>query len=627
MQQTGCWSGVHTYQRCCLHNDPQCWASGLTRDTCCQAQGGNQSVPWWWANPTARTSAHFVMWYLASRTSCFPSMHLSREICCGMPLGPRCWDAVFTEARCCGAAPALPAREVQGDPTCWSGSFNYETCCIGAGQAACWDAGGQYSFAKCCGDVPAASRKPLRNISALYVLQRQGRCIKQADVSTCERRWLSELDVTDSLADRRMQLVAVTVHRRWRNLKILPRIARTAPGFLVSIALHAATYLFDDWAGHGTAPKGLWADVQGLLWLYREQISNVPDAQVEPFRIGTLEESIRQRVHFHYDTSRQEVLVERITAANGEPVGFAARTSDSFLMAFRELMEVLAQLGIDYVPIQGTLISLVRYGDFPAGRLSQGKEDVVDNDAEVMIILDHESDLEVVGRHISLGLEALGWPPCTNPHPRKFVCFSLRHAIPCKLEIYAVAKDPVQQLIYATRSCSAGGDCVYPPAFPFHAWDFHLPASVIYPMGWCRVGSASWSVPCPRMPMELLRGWNVGEYEKQSAVPSGDTAVVPAKSADTASATKNDLAVPQAPGGSCIALPVVSKDRDMGDKRNQQLLRDGLTPEDLRLLHSYARSLHRQGFASFYRHLRDKPCLWRQRRILRGDPHIGLSRV
>merc|ERR1719265_2406104 len=238
-----------------------------------------------------------------------------------------------------------------------------------------------------------------------------------------------------------------------------------------------------------------------------------------------------------------------------------------------------------------------------------------------MILLDNEWDFDRVGARMSLALEAKGWPPCTNPHPRKFVCLSMRHAVPCKLEIYAFTKDPRENVIFTTRSCSPDGSCEYNPTFPFQYWQGRLPVDLIYPMKKCRVASLSDQTPCPNKPLQFLRGWNRGEYQRQSFVAPSPTELAQASESPQAAAqsSKNEE--------SCLALPVVSKDRDMGDVRNQELNREGLTMLDLYLLHSYARALHARGFASFHEHLKAPACVRRQWRIFYGEPRAELSRL
>jgi len=339
-------------------------------------------------------------------------------------------------------------------------------------------------------------------------------------------------------------------------------------------------------------------------------------SELSALHIPALDEALQQRANEYYQQALLEAVTERITALDQDASDFGEQLSGSFQAALQELAGAVKALNVDFVPIQGTLISLLRYGAFPAGRLSDGKWDVVDNDAEILIVLDHEDDLDIVGPSISLALEARGWPPCINPHFRKFVCFSLRHAIPCKMEIYAATKDVNLHAVFFSRSCTAVGMCKYSRGFPFQYWDGRMPIDIIYPLGRCRIGSGLQDIFCPNMPLELLRGWNMGEYSNQSVVAFS-------KDLHRSQMWRGRLDFSKA----CLALPVLSKDRDRGDSRNQRLQRDGLSVEDLRLLKGYARALQRQGFASLYAHLQGAPCSKRQRRISKGDPHAGLSQL
>merc|ERR1712079_226783 len=87
-----------------------------------------------------------------------------------------------------------------------------------------------------------------------------------------------------------------------------------------------------------------------------------------------------------------------------------------------------------------------------------------------------------------------------------------------------MVKDVAQGLIYASRSCSTSGQCVYKSEFPLQNWNGKVPWNVIYPLRQCRVGDSAWRVPCPNKPVELIRGWNNGEYQAQSVVPIASTA-------------------------------------------------------------------------------------------------------
>merc|ERR1711988_553501 len=106
---------------------------------------------------------------------------------------------------------------------------------------------------------------------------------------------------------------------------------------------------------------------------------------------------------------------------------------------------------------------------------------------------------------------------------------------------------------------------------------------------------------CPNKPIDLLLGWNEREYVEQSS-----THLSPGHPLSTGSEA-------------CLALPVLTRDRDARDPRNQKLSTDGLTPKDLRLLHRYAGDLERRGFRSFHEHLRmSGACAQRQRQVSAG---------
>lgn len=131
---------------------------------------------------------------------------------------------------------------------------------------------------------------------------------------------------------------------------------------------------------------------------------------------------------------------------------------------------------MEYVPCQGTLIALLRYGTFPSGRLSDAKLDVVDNDSEIIILQDPAVDVKTTSRHISRMLEADGWPPCEMQTAYKLVCFSLQLEVPMKLELYFYQKDVQKGILTGPL---LGG------------WGEGMPLEIIYPFSSCRLGSSS----------------------------------------------------------------------------------------------------------------------------------------
>eukprot|EP00435_Cladocopium_sp_Y103_P037254 s938_g9.t2 len=268
------------------------------------------------------------------------------------------------------------------------------------------------------------------------------------------------------------------------------------------------------------------------------------------------------------------------------------------LEAFAYVVLVLELLDLDHVPCQGTLIALLRYGSFPSGRLSLEKWDVVDNDSEIMVFLEPTDDVPKMARKISRLLEADGWPPCTLQTGTKLVCFSLHLEVPMKVELYFFRKDLQQGIITGDMGNH----------FPLQAWGGRLPLEIIYPFSSCRLGSSWRTVACPNRPLEMLRLWNQSPGETEIfwvLQPNAFPEYV------------------RAGFGQCLALPVISGDRDSGDARNQRFMTLGLVGEDLRLLEGYARALWKGGYASLLEELDSEPCLRRKEAILQGDSHAG----
>eukprot|EP00927_Polykrikos_kofoidii_P055251 TRINITY_DN49532_c0_g1_i1.p1 TRINITY_DN49532_c0_g1~~TRINITY_DN49532_c0_g1_i1.p1 ORF type:complete len:710 (-),score=103.73 TRINITY_DN49532_c0_g1_i1:143-2272(-) len=509
-----------------------------------------------------------------------------------------------------------------GDLSCWAGGFTFEQCCIGTaeGNPSCFD-GSEYTFEGCCSGVDpmsaaaAASVDSTRNKSSPLsraawrgLCQPRGSLIsrRRTHFSQCDARWREMLLDAETLFDRRVQEAARALTQSWMKDGRLWQATHVAPAFAVSASLHAAVALIDAAAPLGIAAEGPWAEVQELVSNYRENVGRIRVEDLEPLQVAALDELLQRRIRPYYDPAVQHALFERIEYIDQGAPGRSNLADASFLVALRDVADALTHLSIDYVPIQGTLIALLRYGSFPVGRLSAGKEDVVDNDGELLLFLDPWEDYLVVAARVSLALESRGWPPCMTPHTRKIVCFSLAHAAPCKVEIYVAYRDKAAGAIFAARSCGdgVGADCSYENTFPFQHWGGRMPWDIVYPFGDCRAG-AHHKVLCPNRPISFLRGWSDGEYDMDKR---------PSASADVVSA-------------SCIALPVLSKDRDKSDTRNVRFQEEGLNREDLRLLVAYSKSLERQGLKSFHGHLDDAPCLRRRQLILAGDLHAGLSHM
>lgn len=52
--------------------------------------------------------------------------------------------------------------------------------------------------------------------------------------------------------------------------------------------------------------------------------------------------------------------------------------------ALQDVKDIMEEAGVDWFPYEGTLIALLRHG-FRSGELSNGKQDVVDHDVDVLV--------------------------------------------------------------------------------------------------------------------------------------------------------------------------------------------------------------------------------------------------
>merc|ERR1712013_278230 len=100
--------------------------------------------------------------------------------------------------------------------------------------------------------------------------------------------------------------------------------------------------------------------------------------------------------------------------------------------------------------------------------------------------------------------------------------------------------------------------CAYKPLHPLQSWGGRMPIEIIYPLVRCRVGDTRHFATCPYRPVELPSGWGDADGGMYGA-----------------DALRSQPDVP------CLALPVLSADRDPSDNRNIRLQQDGLSLQDL----------------------------------------------
>ena len=156
-----CWSGPLTYEACCVQKSLDCWDAFYTEARCC-AESGPDPAPGLSGNQPVADGALGKQKGLIGNPACW-SGPLTYEACC-VQKSLDCWDAFYTEARCCAAElesdPNLVSQQVlvssvenepapKGDPACWSGPFTYEVCCVER-SVNCWDT--HHTEGRCCLD-------------------------------------------------------------------------------------------------------------------------------------------------------------------------------------------------------------------------------------------------------------------------------------------------------------------------------------------------------------------------------------------------------------------------------------------------------------------------------------------
>mmetsp|Transcript_20957 Transcript_20957/g.45296 ORF Transcript_20957/g.45296 Transcript_20957/m.45296 type:complete len:619 (+) Transcript_20957:446-2302(+) len=603
-----------------------------------------QTASWWSFNTKdVHSWAHLVLWFVSSGSSCFPGIHHhSREICHAYYSNRTSvhWPSpFFTPEQCCGGEKlAHEAWSYGGDPNCWTHQFTHRHCCRTAGTGAeCWS--GEFTKGRCCGtparlpdlptDVggqgPAIGELGTNLTTALERLSWSGQCELQENWRTCATLWHNIIRESTNLQDEMHARIAMVLSAAWIKPN-MEAFAQRYPGVAASVALYNALVLIDAYWSMA-APAHIWTQAKDCIATYTRLAPYLPASDFYTLRLSALDAAIRSRIKSHYRLSVTSVFTERTYEQLEDIQVFQIEMANSLFSAFQELSDALTESSFRFVPVQGTLISLLRYGYLPVGGLHDGKVDVVDNDAEVLLMLSPDEDVEQAVRRLSRSVEAKGWPPCFPGGPRKAVCFSMRHRVPSKLEIYFSRYDEDSDTLYLDRECE-DGDCTYTRGFPFQRWAGEMPGNIVFPLSTCRLGDAG-SVPCPHRPLKFLQGWNSGEYDEGDSLsnpaPGRHWATTTSSSTTTTTTLDQEVNFTDNAGMSCLALPVLTKDRDYGDSRNRRLLHEGLLEQDIELLQSQAELFASLGYASFFHHLTEGPCRDRTARILAGDRFAGLS--
>eukprot|EP00439_Symbiodinium_sp_Y106_P040624 s5110_g4.t11 len=381
-----CWPGPSKYARCCVRLDAACFDGVLTHERCCGEAKQAKRVSWW-GGQEIRSFAHLALLVIQQRLGCFPSASLDMASCCGSPasthLGFDCWDGGFSRKHCCGHLSELSQIPLKPSECFLGSDYTFEKCCSTRDAGillGCWDF--RFSYEKCCVNqgAEAVSLVSVNNLTALLAAKSRGMCDRGLTLRHCQRHWRQVVAGVPALVSNKVGRYARHLAEYWRSRNLLEDVAQAAPGFAVSIALHAAAYILAEWRGGLHEPYFAFQHVATYLKLYRENVGRVDlkdmTSQAGGLRLADLDEAISILVQQSFPTSLDVAQRERIIDLHTHhPRALAtATTHAAFQGSLAEAIEALDSLQLDYVPSQGTLISLLRYGDFPAGRLSNSKD-------------------------------------------------------------------------------------------------------------------------------------------------------------------------------------------------------------------------------------------------------------
>ncbi|CAE7203376.1 unnamed protein product [Symbiodinium microadriaticum] len=338
----------------------------------------------WWGGQEIRSFAHLALFVIQQRLGCFPSASLDMASCCGSPasthLGFDCWDGGFSRKHCCGHLSELSQIPLKPSECFVGTDYTFEKCCStrDAGMLlGCWDF--RFSYEKCCVNqgAEAVSLVSLKNLTALLAANSRGMCDRGLTLRHCQRHWRQVLAGVPVLVSKKVGSYARHLAEYWRSRHLLEAVAQATPGFAVSIALHAAAFILTEWRGGLHEPYFAFQHAATYLKLYREHVGRVDlkdmTSQAGGLRLADLDEAISILVQQSFPTSLDVAQRERIIdVQTRHPRALVtAITHAAFQGSLAEAIEALDIVHLDYVPSQGTLISLLRYGDFPAGGLGR----------------------------------------------------------------------------------------------------------------------------------------------------------------------------------------------------------------------------------------------------------------
>jgi hypothetical protein len=200
----------------------------------------------------------------------------------------------------------------------------------------------------------------------------------------------------------------------------------------------------------------------------------------------------------------------RAVNALGAAVRLARTRSPAFralyARAMRDVVESCEAAGATFWFTEGTLIWMLRYGrNDPSGI-----RDVVDDDVDLMIETATHEEWLARSEELWARLRERGWRHRTRSSTSR-----ARGARPDKMQVWL--RGPRLHRLNADvhsylRDEAAGVAISHGDAhsYPFQRWGGRLPLGLVHPLAAALCYGRP--VPCPNRPLELLEGWNGGEY-------------------------------------------------------------------------------------------------------------------
>jgi hypothetical protein len=221
-------------------------------------------------------------------------------------------------------------------------------------------------------------------------------------------------------------------------------------------------------------------------------------------------------------------------------------------------------LNIEWFPIEGTLIGLLRYGQH-FGKIGT-RYNLVDGDIDVFMRADSISDYKTKKNRISQFLvNEKRWIRCIEHHGICGKCF-YKNKFETPL-IWPIYVDFMGYIVEGDVVTSTG-----PDGYPFEVWDAKLPKEIIFPYKKCKFYDVE--LKCPNNFIDFIAGYSNRCYTHGS-----------------------------------IAYPDTYNHKLYNSHWTQYLNDDEpdypLTNPEIADLKKYAKELHDKGFASFYDTLND----------------------